>query len=385
MNFEVEYNPKNNKRNTSKKYGKPIKRKNKKSTNKRKLLILILTIIFIFLATSITMYFYLNNSTQIPNVKVPEEKQKTKKLTIFGENSNERPIAIMIDNNVGNNNHIGLQDSYLNYEIIVEGGLTRIMAIFKDKSVSTIGPVRSSRHYFLDYALENDAIYTHYGWSTYAQSDISALKVNNINGLTDETPFWRDKTIQAPHNVFTSISKIKSSASEKNYKLTTNNWKNFNYDPEEINLSEKFENNSSQESDTTSNISVLSATNISMNYSNSQIRSYQYDSTNKYYLRFMNGASHNDKETGKTLHYKNIIIEKVYNHSIDSYGRQDLTTTGTGEGYFVTDGYAVPINWTKSSRSAKTKYTYKNGEEIELNDGNTFIQIIPTSSSIIIE
>lgn len=385
MNFEVEYNPKNNKGNTSKKYGKPTKRKNKKSTNKRKLLILILTILFIFLATSITMYFYLNSNTQTPVVKIPEEKKETKNLTIFDENSNERPIAVMIDNNVGNNNHIGLQDSYLNYEIIVEGGLTRIMAIFKDKNVSTIGPVRSSRHYFLDYALENDAIYTHYGWSTYAQSDISALKVNNINGLTDETPFWRDKTIQAPHNVFTSISKITASASEKNYKLTTNNWKNFNYNPEEINLSEKFKNNSYQENESENNSYVLSANNISMNYSNSQIRSYKYDSTNKYYLRFMNGASHNDKETGEPLHYKNIIIEKVYNHSIDSYGRQDLTTTGTGEGYFVTDGYAVPINWTKSSRSAKTKYTYKNGEEIELNDGNTFIQIIPTSSNIIIE
>ena len=259
------------------------------------------------------------------------------------------------------------------------------MAIFKDKNVSTIGPVRSSRHYFLDYALENDAIYTHYGWSTYAQSDISALKINNINGLTDETPFWRDKTIQAPHNVFTSLNKIKSSALEKNYKLTTNNWKNFNYNPKEINLNEKFESTPSQENESETKNYVLRANNISMNYSNSQIRSYQYDSTNKYYLRFMNGASHNDKETGENLHYKNVIIEKVYNYSIDSYGRQDLTTTGTGEGYFVTDGYAVPINWTKSSRSAKTKYTYKNGEEIELNDGNTFIQIIPTSSDIIIE
>ena len=179
MNFEVEYNPKNNKENISKKYGKTVKRKKKKSSNKRKKLILVSTILFIFLATSIPMYFYLNSNTQTPVVKIPEEK--TKKLTIFDENSNERPIAIMIDNNVGNNNHIGLQESYLNYEIIVEGGLTRIMAIFKDKNVSTIGPVRSSRHYFLDYALENDAIYTHYGWSTYAQSDISALKINNIN------------------------------------------------------------------------------------------------------------------------------------------------------------------------------------------------------------
>lgn len=383
MNFEVEYNPKNNKENISKKYGKTVKRKKKKSSNKRKKLILVSTILFIFLATSIPMYFYLNSNTQTPVVKIPEEK--TKKLTIFDENSNERPLAIMIDNNVGNNNHIGLQESYLNYEIIVEGGLTRIMAIFKDKNVSTIGPVRSSRHYFLDYALENDAIYTHYGWSTYAQSDISALKINNINGLTDEIPFWRDKTIQAPHNVFTSLNKIKSLALEKNYKLTTNNWKNFNYNPKEINLNEKFESTPSQENESETKNYVLRANNISMNYSNSQIRSYQYDSTNKYYLRFMNGASHNDKETGENLHYKNVIIEKVYNYSIDSYGRQDLTTTGTGEGYFVTDGYAVPINWTKSSRSAKTKYTYKNGEEIELNDGNTFIQIIPTSSDIIIE
>ena len=385
MNFDVEYNPQNNKKHASKKYDRSVRKTSKKTTKNRKSLTLVLIIVFIFLATSITTYFYSNSNTQTPVVKIPEEKKETKKLTIFDENSNERPIAVMIDNNVGNNNHIGLQDSYLNYEIIVEGGLTRIMAIFKDKNVSTIGPVRSSRHYFLDYALENDAIYTHYGWSTYAQSDISALKVNNINGLTDETPFWRDKTIQAPHNVFTSISKITSSASEKNYKLTTNNWKNFNYNPEEIDLSEKFKNNSYQENESETNSYVLSATNISMNYSNSQIRSYQYDSTNKYYLRFMNGAIHNDKETGDPLHYKNIIIEKVYNHSIDSYGRQDLTTTGTGEGYFVTDGYAVPINWTKSSRSAKTKYTYKNGEEIELNDGNTFIQIIPTSSNIIIE
>lgn len=385
MNFDVEYNPQNNKKHASKKYARSVRKTSKKTTKNRKSLTLVLIIVFIFLATSITTYFYSNSNTQTPVVKIPEEKKETKKLTIFDENSNERPIAVMIDNNVGNNNHIGLQDSYLNYEIIVEGGLTRIMAIFKDKNVSTIGPVRSSRHYFLDYALENDAIYTHYGWSTYAQSDISTLKVNNINGLTDETPFWRDKTIQAPHNVFTSISKITSSASEKNYKLTTNNWKNFNYNPEEINLSEKFKNNSYQENESETNSYVLSATNISMNYSNSQIRSYQYDSTNKYYLRFMNGAIHNDKETGEPLHYKNIIIEKVYNHSIDSYGRQDLTTTGTGEGYFVTDGYAVPINWTKSSRSAKTKYTYKNGEEIELNDGNTFIQIIPTSSNIIIE
>ena len=93
--------------------------------------------------------------------------------------------------------HSGLQDSYLNYEIIVEGGLTRIMAIYKDKDLAQIGPVRSSRHYFLDYALESDCIYTHFGWSAYAENDIRTLGVNNINGLYDSYPFWRSTHLYA--------------------------------------------------------------------------------------------------------------------------------------------------------------------------------------------
>lgn len=359
-------------------------RKKKKMSKKAKIILVVILLLII----GVLGCFLLTNDKEIEK-KIPKKKKITKEeeqIKVVDLSSTERPIAVMINNNKAVWGYqAGIQDAYITYEMIVEGGITRMMAVFKDKNTERIASVRSSRHYYLDYALENDAIYTHYGWSTYAQSDISALKINNINGLTDETPFWRDKTIQAPHNVFTSLNKIKSSALEKNYKLTTNNWKNFNYNPKEINLNEKFESTPSQENESETKNYVLRANNISMNYSNSQIRSYQYDSTNKYYLRFMNGASHNDKETGENLHYKNVIIEKVYNYSIDSYGRQDLTTTGTGEGYFVTDGYAVPINWTKSSRSAKTKYTYKNGEEIELNDGNTFIQIIPTSSDIIIE
>ena len=69
----------------------------------------------------------------------------------------------------------GLQDAYIVYEMIVEGGITRMMALFKDQNTSRIGPVRSSRHYYLDYALENDAIYVHFGWSPQAQTDISRL------------------------------------------------------------------------------------------------------------------------------------------------------------------------------------------------------------------
>ena len=346
--------------------------KRKKRKKNIKNLYLYVGIGFFFIA-SVLMLIYIfkvlsgneDNSTKKPVVE--------KKLNIVDLNSNERPIAVMIDNNVDNNNHAGLQSSYINYEIIVEGGLTRIMALYKDKDVELIGPVRSSRHYFLDYALEHDAIYAHFGWSTYAENDIRALNVNNINGLTDDSAYWRETSIAAPHNVFTSIDRLYTTAKSKNYSITSNSWKVLNYSVDKINLSKVNEEE------------LISASSVSIDYSNSQNRSYTYDSENKYYLRNMNGSPHIDKVTGVQLNYKNIIIMKVENRNLDNEGRQDLDTVGTGSGYFITNGEALPITWSKSSRNSKTKYTYSDGSEVKVNDGNTFIQVVPISSSIIIE
>lgn len=314
-------------------------------------------------------YYYLTNNEEVLDKIIPNIVEK-KKLTIVDEDSKKRPLAVMYDNNVGYNSHAGLQDSYLNYEVIVEGGLTRIMALFKDKDVSIIGPVRSSRHYFLDYALESDAIYCHYGWSEFAKNDISALGVNNINGLTDSKAYWRDNKIAAPHNVFTNIDTLYTQSKKYSYSVETSNWQVLNYDTEEVNLNTE---------DNTNNIVV---NNVSLKYSNYHTTSYQYDSTNKYYLRLMDGRQHTDKTTGNQLHYKNIIIMKVRNSTLDSYGRQDLDTVGTGEGYYVTNGYAIPIKWSKSSRKDKTKYLDDSGKEIKVNDGNTFIQVIPITTTI---
>ena len=91
------------------------------------------------------------------------------------EKEHVRPIAVMIDNDSDDSRpQIGLEDAYMVYEIVVEGKATRLMALFKNYDLEKIGPVRSSRHYFLDYALENDAIYSHAGWSPKAAKDISA-------------------------------------------------------------------------------------------------------------------------------------------------------------------------------------------------------------------
>ena len=363
------------------------KKKNKKKiSKKKKISLFLITLIMVILCIAI---YYLLMPKEKEHKKLATKKDEVvEKLKIVDENSNQRPIAVMIDNNVGNSSHAGLQDSYINYEIIVEGGLTRIMAVFKDKNVSLIGPVRSSRHYFLDYALESDCIYTHYGWSTYAENDIKALSVNNINGLYDEQPFWRDNTIAAPHNVFTTTERIYSYASTKQYLTTTNEWQLLNYSTSEVDLSTPIgtktvtnEETGKKEKVNVQNEDLIIANTITIPYSNYQTRGYTYDSTRKVYLRTMNNQPHVDKTTHEQLYYKNIIIEKVSNSQLDSYGRQDLKTTGSGKGYYITNGYALPIIWTKSTRKSKTKYTYNNGEEIKINDGNTFIQIMPSRYS----
>ena len=372
------------------------RRKKEKDKKNRKLKIIAIALLSLSVILLI-IYFVTNRTTTTQSPVAPPQVIEEKQLQIVNENSNQRPIAVMIDNNIGDDKHAGLQDSYINYEIIVEGGLTRIMALYKDKDVNLIGPVRSSRHYFLDYALEHDAVYAHFGWSPYAERDIKALGVNNINGLTDSTPFARDPEIAQPHNVFTSTTKLRNYLQTKNYASESTNWKVLKYSVDEINLKPEEETTeqpttttdsntnteTTPQSNTDSNLSTANKINIV--YSYYQNRSYTYDSENKYYLRSMNGKAHLDKTTNNQLHFKNIIIMKVSNKQLDSEGRQDLTTTGSGTGYFITNGYALPIRWTKTSRNAKTIYTYTDGSEVKVNDGNTFIQIVPISSGVTIE
>ena len=331
------------------------KRKSKK--RKRKFIIFFLLIIIL-----IGGYYYL-----FKDVNVVEKIKPKKQLKIVDVNSKTRPIAVMIDNHDDAWPHAGLQDAYLSYEIIVEGGLTRIMAIFKDQNTSLIGPVRSSRHYFLDYAMENDAIYAHYGWSPQASSDIKTYNIDNINGIYDDA-FWRDNSLYAPHNAFTNIESITDFATKSNYRLTTDQELLLNYSIDEISLKEYDD--------------AIPANNISIDYSNYHNTSYTYDSENKVYKRIMNGIDHVDKKTNKQYTVKNIIVIKVDNYSMDNSGRQDIDNLGTQDGYYITNGYAIPIKCSKETREKQTLYTDLNGEEIKVNDGNTYIQIQPINQEL---
>ena len=337
---------------------------------KRKYILLILLLIILGLGC----YYAYKNSQELKTAfSEIKGKVEIKKIEIIDEFSKTRPVAVMINNNHAAWPHAGLNDAYITYEIIAEGGITRLMAIFKDKDTNKIGSVRSSRPYYLDYALENDAIYVHYGYSDDAKNDISSLGVDNINGLTDEKVFWRDTTLNKAreHTAFTNMENIKKFAKEKKYDRDTNRKPLLKYSLREIDLSK--------------NEDAKKADKIFLKYSNYTNTSYEYDSEKKVYKRSMSGTAHVDAITGKQYTYKNIIVAPLKNYSYDSYGRQKLENIGSFDGYFITNGYSVPITFTKENRTSQTVYKYKNGKEIRVNDGNTFIQITPLGEEIKIE
>ena len=294
-----------------------------------------------------------------------------KEVQIF--NGNDRPIAVMIDNHDDAWPQAGLQRAYMVYEIIVEGGETRLMALFKGADdVEKIGPVRSARHYFIDYAMENDAIYTHFGESPQASSDIKKYSIAEIDGISEDgTTFWRVKDKKAPHNAVTSMENLIKSAKNKNFRMTSSEESVLNYVTDEVNLEDG-----------------QGAVSVTIPHSQLQTVSYEYDEENKVYERFARKEAQVDWDTDEPITVKNIIITFCDNYTLsdaENKGRQGLKNIGTFDGYYITNGKAIKIKCIKNARDEKTVYQDLNGNEIDVNDGNTFVHICPTDADVEIE
>ena len=295
----------------------------------------------------------------------------TEENTVQIFKGNDRPIAVMLDNHKDSWPQAGIQKAYMVYEIIVEGGETRLMALFKGVDVEKIGSVRSARHYFIDYALENDAIYTHFGESPQADSDIKRFSVSEIDGISEDgTTFWRVKDKASPHNAVTNIEKLKESAKNKKYRLTSSEESVLKYQIDEVNLQEGQE-----------------AQIVTIPHSDLQTVKYVYNAEDKVYERYARNIKQLDESTGETLTTKNIIITFCDNYTLtdkENKGRQGLKNIGTFDGYYITNGKAIKIKCIKSDRTEKTKYQDLNGNEIQVNDGNTFVNICPTDANVTI-
>lgn len=361
--------------------------------NKVTTILIIIFAILVIVAGGILIYMVINQGQETENVannggdtnNQQEEELivQQKEAKIFA--GQDRPIAVMIDNHPSAWPQANLNKAYLVYEIIVEGGETRLMAVFKGQNLEQIGPVRSARHYFLDYALENNAIYVHHGWSPQAQSDISTLAVNNINGIQESSKnFWRVNDKSSPHNLFTSTDSILEIAKRKGYQTTSSKKSVLNYVGTEVDLNLKYSTESEDELST--NLKV--ANKVTIPHSTLQKVEYIYNEETKTYTRNARGKVQTDYVTGEELTTKNIIITMCDNYTLDdseNKGRQGLKNIGTFDGYYITNGYAIPIKCSKVSRTAQTEYKDLEGNIIEVNDGNTYINICPTDAKIVIE
>ena len=337
-----------------------------------KILIVILVILVIIAGVVLAYKITKDKENSVQPVANEEEEKiiaevEEKEVQIF--KGNDRPIAVMIDNHNLAWPQAGLNQAYMVYEIIVEGGETRLMALFKGVDLEKIGPVRSARHYFIDYAMENDAIYVHFGQSPQAQTDIKRYSIDDINGISEDgTTFWRVKDKYAPHNAVTSTENLLQSAKNKKYKTVSTQESVLNYVTDEVNLEEGQE-----------------ATNITIPHSDLQVVEYVYDAENKVYKRFARDEAQTDWDSGEAITTKNIIITFCDNYTLtdsENKGRQGLKNIGTFDGYYITNGKAIKIQCEKTERDAQTVYKDMNGNEIQLNDGNTFVNTCPTDAEV---
>jgi hypothetical protein len=291
----------------------------------------------------------------------PEVKQVLCSLTGLPMEANQtdtRPIAVMIDNMSSARPQSGLINADIVYEMPAEGGITRYMAIYHHQNSDKIGPVRSSRSYYLDKSMEFNAVYVHCGGSPEALSDIQTLKIDSLNELKGEKNFWRAKDRKAPHNLYTSTKLIREVMDTK--KLSQKKW---DY---KMNISESF-----------LDLDGKAIKGIVIDYKHNYKAGYEYDEKQKLFFRTINGVRLKDKETNAEVNTVNIIVEKVSSKIVDNIGRLDLANTGKGRGYLITGGKLIEIEWNKENRKAKTNYKDLKGNPIQLNKGNTWIQVVP--------
>jgi hypothetical protein len=281
-----------------------------------------------------------------------------------------RPIAVMIDNETSKvlpQGGIGI--AQIVYEMIVEYGDTRYMAIFWDNLPDMIGPVRSARHYFIDYLMEYDAIYAHIGWSDYAYKDLERYEIDNIDGVSDASTVYWDLTRERDnyHDSYTKPDRLNRYIERVGYSLETDVPFPFSYHEKDTDLSGQ-----------------MTAEEVFIKYHKNSTCGYYYDPDAKNYKRTRQGEYQIDRNTNEVIRVKNIIVMFVRNEPIpgDKQGRHNVYTVGSGEGFYITNGKAQKIKWSKVSRTAQTKYRDENGNDIVLNPGQTWIQVVPLNADV---
>lgn len=292
-----------------------------------------------------------------------------------------RPLAIMVNNHVDARPiQAGLLDADIIFEAVAEGGITRFLAIYHAQDVGKVGPVRSVRVYYLDWASEFHPWVAHWGGASTEGSPANAYDYMRKNGIASldafwvgecpTCPYWRDQSsgVASEHTGFTATQRLYQESAKRwpdwAEKVPFDRW----LFKDDANEGERPESGSF-----TFNFWNLSEYEVTWTYSPVQ----------NVYLRQQGGEPHNDAATGEQLRAKNVIVQITPERSADD-GTVHLLyqTVGSGKAKIFLDGRITDGTWEKKDRLTRTRYYDENGLEVRFNRGQIWVEIVPAGNEI---
>ncbi len=305
-----------------------------------------------------------------------------------------RPLGVMIENHQDSRPQSGISYADVIYEAVAEGGITRLLAVYYCQDAGIIGPVRSARTYFLDFISEYGAspLYVHvggantpgladalgqieeYGWQLY----------NDLNQFSIGFPaFWRDyerlgRTVATEHTMYSTTDKLWEVAKKR--KLEAKDEDGNSWDEDFIKYSFKDDTALDKRRETQSVTFTFWK-----GYSGYDVK-WDYDKNSNSYLRTTGGQIHKDRDNDKQLSVKNVVVllmrEGRANDGYEGNLHMIYGTRGAGRAVIFMDGERVDGTWSKKDRTSRLILKDSRGQEIKLNRGLIWFEVLPQGTAI---
>lgn len=283
---------------------------------------------------------------------------------------NQRPIAVMVDNEVYALDHYGLTQADIVYEIMnstANDEITRFMALVKDwGNITRFGSIRSVRPTHFMLAPEYNAVLIHDGGPFYIKEYTGLPWINNLSGGFARIDNGKPREFTEYVTTGEVEARLEGNKYDKEYNdyYPGPHWK-FADDktPTDLSLADDSK----------------SCTKIELPFPHNDSQ-LTYDTASNTYLYSEYGRAHVDPENdNKQLAFTNVIIQCAECVELDENGYMKFNITNrSGKGYFVTGGHAIPITWEKGDDLDITNYYDASGNEIMLNTGKTYIGFVAT-------
>jgi hypothetical protein len=311
--------------------------------------------------------------TSPPATHVPTQELVPAPLTgllVTPAAAERHPIAVMIDDQVDARPQSGFNSASIVWHAPAEGGIPRYMLLFQDSVPLGVGPVRSSREYYVEWAAEWQAMYVHAGGSPQALGTLAAKGHGEWVYNADEFRWggrylWRTRDRFPPHNVYTDGQHLRALA-KRLHALDGPIEPVWTFAP-----------------DAPRDQRPRGGT-IRVDYPTETI-TYRYDANTNTYIRYLNGSkkAQRDRVGGAVVAPKNVVILRMsfgpLNDGHPQKHRLEAQNVGKGVAWIATNGHTIKGQWRKASPTAPTLLFRQDGTPFTLTAGQTYVQVISLS------